>query len=557
VLILYGYWLASVVGCGYPVASASLFRSELGDQVADICDRTLGRIWSWCQSMRLGVRVLGVWRIGLLGALGALAGALVLVATRRYGINISPDSTYYLAAARGVVRGDGVVGLNGAPLSLFPPALPWVLAGAAAVGDPVTVARWFNAVLFGTSVFGVGLFLAARIRFWLAVGVAAALALSSSLLTVYLWLWSEPVYIAVSLVYLAVLVRIAGAARAGRIAIVVCGVLAGAATLTRYSGISLLPVAAVVLVGRSLPWRKKVGDVLVFGISFACVALPWFVRNAVITGYPVGGRFSNEQSPVQILLEAVKGVIAWVVPDSAPWLVQGLLSVLTAGVIVVVVWAFVRSWSTPSDRRVIVLAVAAISVLSAFTALYLIKVQITLDPLRGRLLAPLLPPALAAVGAGVDLAMDRLRRSAGITLACVAGLVFAGNALFSPPGKVSATYYGHGLNTPKFANAETRELVAALPARSTVFSNLPDRVSYFSDGRPVEEPSLHHHASDIPHDIARLSDALGNGPVYLVWFDGNGDHIPAAALAHNFHLNEERRTNAGVVFSVAKLKNMG
>jgi hypothetical protein len=108
--------------------------------------------------MRLGVLSLGVWRIGLLGALAALAGALVLFATRRYGINISPDSTYYLAAARGVVRGAGVVGLNGAPLSLFPPGLPWVLAGAAAVGDPVTVARWFNAVLFGTSVFGVDCF---------------------------------------------------------------------------------------------------------------------------------------------------------------------------------------------------------------------------------------------------------------------------------------------------------------------------------------------------------------------------------------------------------------
>ncbi|MCA1836895.1 MAG: hypothetical protein LC721_11450, partial [Actinobacteria bacterium] len=101
----------------------------------------------------------------------------------------------------------------------------------------------------------------------------------------------------------------------------------------------------MVLIGRSLPWRKKVGDVLVFSISFACLVLPWLVRNAVITGYPVGGRFSNEQSPVQILLEAVKGIIAWEVPDSAPWLVHGLLSVLTAGVIVAVVWAFVRSWS--------------------------------------------------------------------------------------------------------------------------------------------------------------------------------------------------------------------
>src|SRR2546430_17533652 len=50
-----------------------------------------------CQSMRLGVRGLGAWRIGLLGALGALAGALGLVATRRSGINTRPASTESLA----------------------------------------------------------------------------------------------------------------------------------------------------------------------------------------------------------------------------------------------------------------------------------------------------------------------------------------------------------------------------------------------------------------------------------------------------------------------------
>ena len=47
------------------------------------------------------------------------------------------------------------------------------------------------------------------------------------------------------------------------------------------------------------------------------------------------------------------------------------------------------------------------------------------------------------------------------------------------------------------------------------------------------------------------------GVAVRVWFDSNGDHSPIATLAHNFHFNEERRTNAGVVFSVAKLKTMG
>ena len=51
----------------------------------------------------------GVWRVGLLGALGALAGALVLFATRRYGVNISPDSTYYLAAARALSEVTGLL----------------------------------------------------------------------------------------------------------------------------------------------------------------------------------------------------------------------------------------------------------------------------------------------------------------------------------------------------------------------------------------------------------------------------------------------------------------
>jgi hypothetical protein len=63
-----------------------------------------------------------------------LGGATLVWWITPHGAGLSPDSVYYIAAARWVLAGDGVRSLDGGgPLTVFAPLYPAVLAGAASV----------------------------------------------------------------------------------------------------------------------------------------------------------------------------------------------------------------------------------------------------------------------------------------------------------------------------------------------------------------------------------------------------------------------------------------
>ncbi len=84
-----------------------------------------------------------------------LAVAIVLIATSTYGSGISRDSVGYIAAARSIAAGEGVLSYNGKPLVIQPPLFPAVLAAASAISgaDAVPAARILNALLFGLIVY--------------------------------------------------------------------------------------------------------------------------------------------------------------------------------------------------------------------------------------------------------------------------------------------------------------------------------------------------------------------------------------------------------------------
>ena len=70
-------------------------------------------------------------------------------------------------------------------------------------------------------------------------------------------------------------------------ALIGCGVLAGVATLTRYTMVCLLVPLAVLLkvTMRTVRWRVKFG--VCFG-AFLLVVLPWVVRNIAVADSPFG-----------------------------------------------------------------------------------------------------------------------------------------------------------------------------------------------------------------------------------------------------------------------------
>ena len=129
---------------------------------------------------------------------------LVLVATSRYGVGLSPDSAYYIFAARSLLSGKGYLDFDGTLYTNWPPLFPTLLAGLGLVGiEPLDGARLLNAVTFGLIVLASGkLFIRCiRSKAFAVLGILSVL-LSFQLLKVSVMAWSEPVFILLVLFFI-------------------------------------------------------------------------------------------------------------------------------------------------------------------------------------------------------------------------------------------------------------------------------------------------------------------------------------------------------------------
>lgn len=145
-----------------------------------------------------------------LAALAVIGAAVLLLATGR-GIGLMPDSADYFSASENLLAGNGLV-VSGAagtsrPFTLWPPLYPFLLALGGMAGLPLAEAsRWLAALVFGLSVFMVGLATRRYSGSVIAGAAAAALTLgSASLLQVYSWAQTDGLFILLSLAALSLL----------------------------------------------------------------------------------------------------------------------------------------------------------------------------------------------------------------------------------------------------------------------------------------------------------------------------------------------------------------
>lgn len=82
--------------------------------------------------------------------LAFLAGALlVYVATSAYGIGLTPDSVSYLAAAKNLKHGHGLIDYDGTPFIKWPPVYPCALYSISALGlGEQLAARVLNVIVY-------------------------------------------------------------------------------------------------------------------------------------------------------------------------------------------------------------------------------------------------------------------------------------------------------------------------------------------------------------------------------------------------------------------------
>lgn len=325
---------------------------------------------------------------------GVLAGVVVLAYVRGPGVDLSPDSVSYLAAADQIVAGHGPRDFQGDPLVLWPPLYPAVLAAFSRVGGGVLAAG------AAVNALAQALTTALVVLWWRRLGVSTALLAAGAVIlamnrvTLHTagYLWSEPLHGLLGLAAVAAVALPPGPVTTRRA--ILAGALAGAAWLTKYLGVSVAAVVVVAVVVRGAPRRAWL-------LAALCAALPagaWLLRNLETTGTLTGPRLPGPGFSFGMLVEAWR-VLSRVF----------LSGVLAAPLVAVLVAAGLRTvfGQLPPGAYSRRAALTVGGLLVAHTAFLTFAVStVAMDGIGRRFMAPTVAPAIFLA----ILLLDRQRR---------------------------------------------------------------------------------------------------------------------------------------------------
>ena len=423
----------------------------------------------------------------LIALVAALGAAHILVRTSTYGAALYDDSMNYMAAAKSLAAGEGLLSPGGGRMAIFAPFFSVSMAFLSLFGiEPVDGGRFLNATAFGLLILASGLWLGRRlesrpIALVAAVAVMASLPLAHSASTVQ----SESLFILFSSLALMPLESFLNR-RSGTRALVLSAALAALAAVTRYIGTALIiSVVLMLLSRRETPVRERLKHALAFGAisSFPLAAV--MARNQLVSGTLFGirteaaGNAPSGQSLFQSLVQIVKVFHQWAEPLSpihwhphSPWLIAGLFLLLAA-----------LPFVTPRPGR-------ASSVFYIFALMYCAIITVVAPLTAGqnidsRYLAPVYVPLLFVAAFWLD-ALLRGKPSgrmsafwwALVALALIGGSWHIGASVWQnlrlTAEALESGYIGKSFNTAYWDDSELVEYVRANPASGRYFSNDPN-----------------------------------------------------------------------------------
>lgn len=327
----------------------------------------------------------------LLFFIATILPALWFVLKNKGGLTVSPDSPVYLHAAEHFFAEGGVFATDGQALTIFPPLYSIALALVApAVGSLTSAAFWVN---FSCLCCSSGLFYA-LVRKGDCTPLAACtvtliLFLNPCMLYVFRYVWSESLYILLSLSLLLQCRRLQEArapapVRAG----ILLGTLVGLAFLTRYIGVVLLPAALVgVWVVKEWTLRERFTSMALVLLTALLFIGGWLLRNFSADGTLMGARWDHPGT----LAYALEGIVLTVGRFFMP---GGMFIPMELGLGVLALASLALALALRPSRRLFCLAAPAFVLVAGHTGM-MIYAQLTtyIDQLNMRYLSPEMPAA--------------------------------------------------------------------------------------------------------------------------------------------------------------------
>ncbi len=468
--------------------------------------------------------------------LSLVATGSVLAALWSYGPGLNPDSMNYVAGARSILAGAGFLGTQGTPLVHWPPFLSAVLALLGATGiDLVRLGGVLNAVLFGGIVAASGLWLLRSCRRpMLAVLGAVWVAASVPLFNVSCMLWSEPLFIFLTVLFLWQMQRCLEAPSWR--ALVVAGLLVAMASMTRYIGAVLGVVGCVlILLGSKETVRKRIAACFLFGIVAAMPLTLWLLRNRALTGEFAGPRSPSHVGFLQNVSRAGTGLALFFFGRGSVAELPGVAWFGAAGVVALVLAALAaRSRRRRQEAKGPTPAVGPLVFSAVYTGAILLAMStVEFTPLQGRYLSPLYVPGVLLVFFALDELLGE-RRSARRTtrhrrVSVPVSAVVAVAALTLWWGARYGTWCGRqvatamemgagGYNSTVWRESETIAYLREHGQARPIYSNVPEALNKLTSGgnRLTPRGKAAARSTEAAEFVAACSR---DGGATVVWFD--------------------------------------
>ncbi|MGH7848146.1 MAG: hypothetical protein ACREQW_23630 [Candidatus Binatia bacterium] len=476
----------------------------------------------------------------IVAMLFAITGSLTLLFATREGVGVSPDSTYYLAAARSLMNGQGLTApaLDGEmrPLTQFPPLFPALIALAGIAGiEPLAAARWINGAFFAGNIFLVGLILYRLTRGSFLVSVLGAfLTLTAvDLLEIHAMAWTEPGFI--FLILAGSLLLGAYLAEGNPVLIFAAATAAALALLDRYAGISFALAGVITFLIRQTKSRRCriAGAGIFFLLSTLPVAL-WVLHNKIVAGSATDREVAWHFLSFAHVKSGAGTLLNWFLPQTVTgYLAQrpAWAAAASAGIVLAAL-AGSGLWRRRNWRLLIDVPLA--QVLSVFTGVYTVFVvcSITFFDARTLLDSRILAPVFICVMILILYLVHSRLRSATTSKAfclCVAFFTaFFVGSYSARAGMWLSSARQNGFGTRSYASkvwrqSELIEEIRGLPAHLRLYTNGPEVIYFLLGKRARLIPAKANRYSQLPNErylsqLSAMANDLESKKGVLVYF---------------------------------------
>jgi hypothetical protein len=347
----------------------------------------------------------------ILAFLSLVGMAAVLISTSRFGPGTSPDSVYYISAARSLANGQGLTAFNGMIWIIWPPLYPVLLAIPSILFgiDPLTSLPFINAILFGLMIYLSGILLSRHISnvIFMILGTGIIL-ISNILLDLYTMAWSETLFSFLVMTFIVCLEKFLE--KGNRTSFIIFTLAVALACLTRYVGVVLVPVGVVVLY---FFYHKKL-KIRFFSIGLFLVisVLPlslWLLRNYSISGTLTGNRIPAVLTFTHNLALTYNSLREWTCFRPDNFIGNLLFYFLLIFLIAIIVFFTLKGYLSIMKSRLKHTGPLAISVLAYISFLILATSIYRSDPINWRLLSPVYAPGILLMLIIIDILVEPLR----------------------------------------------------------------------------------------------------------------------------------------------------